>query len=46
MLTQFIIEYKKPAKFGAKSCEFCKFVIVDAPFEPSDAVISATHMYG
>lgn len=32
--------YNVPAKFGAKSWEFCKFVKVEAPFNPSENVIS------
>lgn len=39
-------EYNEPAKLGAKSCEFCKLVNVEAPFRPNDAVIIATHQYG
>lgn len=43
---KLISPYSVPAKFGAKSCEFCKFVKVDAPLKPSDVVIIATHQYG
>lgn len=38
---QFAIPYKDPAKFGAKSCEFCRFVKVEAPLLPKDNVIKA-----
>ena len=40
---KFITPYNVPAKFGARSCEFCKFVSVEAPLKPSDVVITATH---
>lgn len=40
---QFMMEYNVPAKFGAKSCAFCRFVIAAAPFAPNEAVIRATH---
>lgn len=43
---KLIIPYILPAKFGARSCEFCKLVSVDAPLKPSDIVITATHQYG
>lgn len=43
---KLIVPYSVPAKFGAKSWEFCKFVKVDAPLNPSDSVITATHTYG
>lgn len=43
---KLISPYNVPAKFGAKSWEFCKLVTVDAPLKPSDAVIIATHQYG
>lgn len=39
---KLIIPYNVPAKFGARSCEFCKFVNVDAPLKPSEIVIMAT----
>lgn len=40
--TKLMIPYKLPAKFGAKSCEFCKFVMVAAPLNPRDNVMTAT----
>lgn len=43
---KLITPYNDPAKFGAKSWEFCKFVNVDAPLKPNDIVITATHQYG
>lgn len=44
--TKLMIEYNVPAKFGAKSCEFCNEVTVDAPLEPNDNVMMATHIAG
>lgn len=35
---KLIIAYNVPAKFGAKSCEFCRFVKVAAPLNPKEAV--------
>lgn len=35
---KFIIEYKVPAKFGPRSCVFCKLVKVAAPLKPNEAV--------
>lgn len=43
---KLIIPYKVPAKFGAKSCAFCRLVNVDAPLKPREIVITATHQYG
>lgn len=43
---KLIRPYNVPAKLGAKSCEFCKLVTVEAPLNPSDTVIIATHQYG
>ena len=43
--TKFMMPYSVPAKFGARSCEFCKFVIVAAPLNPSDNVMTATTRY-
>ena len=43
--TAFIMPYSVPAKLGAKSCEFCKFVKVAQPLNPSDKVIIATQTY-
>lgn len=37
--TQLIIPYKVPAKLGARSCEFCKLVSVEAPLKPREKVI-------
>lgn len=37
--TVFIIAYKVPAKLGAKSCKFCRFVSVAAPFDPNDVLM-------
>lgn len=42
----FIMPYTVDAKLGARSCEFCKFVRVAAPFMPSESVINATQTYG
>lgn len=44
--TKLMIPYRVPAKFGARSCEFCRFVTVDAPLKPKLRVIRATHTYG
>ena len=44
--TKLMIPYNVPAKFGAKSCEFCKFVIVAAPLNPSESVMTTTIKYG
>lgn len=44
--TKLIAPYKDPAKFGAKSWEFWRFVKVDAPLKPSEVVMIATHQYG
>ena len=44
--TKLIIPYRVPAKLGAKSCEFCRFVTVDAPLKPKLRVINVTQMYG
>lgn len=41
MPTKLIIEKSEPAKFGAKSCEFCKLVTVAAPLKPRDNVMIA-----
>lgn len=43
---KLMIPYNAPAKFGAKSCEFCKLVNVEAPLKPSEIVIMLTHQYG
>lgn len=43
---KLITPYNEPAKFGAKSCEFCRLVKVEAPLNPKDIVIIATHQYG
>lgn len=42
---KFIIEYNVPAKFGARSCVFCRFVRVADPFKPNEAVMIATQAY-
>lgn len=39
---KLIIEYNVPAKFGARSCEFCKFVNVAEPLNPNENVRSET----
>lgn len=44
--TKLIIPYNVPAKFGAKSCEFCKLVTVEAPLNPKLSVMRVTHTYG
>lgn len=44
--TKLMIPYSEPAKFGARSCEFCRFVIVAAPLKPSERVMIATQTYG
>lgn len=35
---KLIIEYNVPAKFGARSWEFCKFVNVAEPLNPNESV--------
>ena len=40
--TKLIIPYNEPEKLGARSCEFCKFVIVADPLKPSERVMTAT----
>lgn len=43
---KLINPYNVPAKLGAKSCAFWRFVIVELPLNPSDNEMIATHTYG
>lgn len=44
--TKLMIPYSVPAKLGARSWEFWRLVIVDAPLNPSESVMMATQTYG
>lgn len=41
---KLIMEKMVAAKFGAKSCAFCKLVMVAAPLKPNDKVMRMTQV--